>query len=330
MENINPNIATQDLQAPANPIPGLQQQGDLGIAQLKRRIALLNPFQGPSGLSVSYPDEFEYYAVALEVCSVDTQGNEKVLSYMTFPTMPSSLAKSKEYLSTIKKTASGVFVMRNTTFKPFPITIQGTFGAKLRYVDTQGYLSQPTAATAVMSSDNNSTINVSQSNKLFSKTIKTGYGTLKILEKMLEQAHRTTNNIPNRLYWYNFAFNDMYLVEPVRFSPRQDRATNGMWQYNLELQALAPANSIQSNLSQQQKNILGASALTKEINAISSTIKSILGITVDSLPFNVPNSTQGGAFANNPYGYGSNITNPNNLGSIGQGTFNNKINKNNI
>lgn len=324
MNNVNSNI--QQAQDNNRPSPGhfvLVKQSDIDIARQKRLDYFNN--NGQSGLNISFPEEFEYYSVALEVCSVDAQGNEKVISYINFPTMPSSLSKSVEYLSTVKKTGSGVFVMRNTSFKPFQISIQGTFGAKLRYVDTQGYLSAPSSATAVTTQQVSVNTTVDQ-NKLFSQNIKTGYGTLKIVEKMLELAHNSTNDIPNRLYWYNFAFNDMYLVEPIRFSPRQDRSTNGMWQYSLELQALAKAGDIQSNLSNQQKNILSATSLQRSINTTSTAIKSIFKNQSQDLDYDQENSTQSNSrFKRALYKYG-NIYKPSLMTTIDTGKFNNRIN----
>lgn len=336
MPNVNDIITQAQANIPKPPTSSqMQTQSDLSAAQARRAAILFDPYNGPAGLNTSYPNEFEYYAVALEVCSVDAQGNEKTISYLSFPTMPSSLAKSTEYLSTIKKTASGVFVMRNTTFKPFPISIQGTFGSRLRYVDTQGYLSAPTSARALAanaqdlpSNDSGSVVTVSAQRKMFSQNIKTGYGTLKMLEKMLEIAHNNTNNIPNRLYWYNFAFNDMYLVEPKRFSPRQDRASNGMWLYNLELEALAPAGSIQTNLSNKQKNILSAVTIQKTVSETSAVVKSIFQSQFVNRFFNVPSSSQGGELLQDIYQYGSG-PNATMVNKIGKGVFNSKINPSN-
>lgn len=221
---------------------------------------VLDNNKGKEYLNATYPDEFEYYACALEL----TDETGKVLEFFSFPIMPQSISETKFAPTNIKKTLGGVVVTNHTTFNPFDISLNGHFGRKFRKVITQQEQKKKGAEssggnvtdTTVTQEDNesigNGTIDgvvISVPKKVFSSEYKTGYGCIKILENIFSRAHRGVdkNRKPLRLYFYNLSLNSSYLVEPVNLQLSQSREQNMLWQYNLQLKAVAPAKLVNSN-----------------------------------------------------------------------------------
>ena len=78
---------------------------------------------GRAALSASYPSDIEYYLCAFEL--VNSTGTE---GYFVFPIQPSAIQKSEPTRTNVKKSMSGITVLRNSSFIPQEINIKGNFG----------------------------------------------------------------------------------------------------------------------------------------------------------------------------------------------------------
>lgn len=222
----------------------------LANAVSKRNEYLVNI--GKMGLNVLFPKEFEVYICALEL--TDTKGN--TLQYFIFPVMPSALSETETKSNNIKRTLGGVTSLSSTTFVPVDILLTGNFGRKFKvlvgstYQDFINSFKIQTGKVTVNALVNN-TINV------FDDRIKTGYGCLKVLEEMIDQAQVVDNNGPRRLLYYNLAFGSSYVVKPISFKIDMTQETNMIHGYTLQLKAIAPIDALQS----QQKSESDAATL---------------------------------------------------------------------
>jgi len=189
------------------------------------------PFQTVSTkmFGEGYGNEFEYYLLSLEL--EDMYG--KLVDRLIFPVMPSSLMQDNQALTSISKSASGVVIVAANSFNPFPINIQGNFGRKLRILKGRDVNMSPLAGIDKLSMN-----------------VKTGYGVCKLLECIFKKAQSLEENSlePSyRLYLNNFAFNSNYLVEPIALKFAQSEDSNMIWNYSLQLKAVAPSDGLKIN-----------------------------------------------------------------------------------
>lgn len=184
-----------------------------------------------------FPNEFEYYAITVEL--VDSIG--KTVDSLVFPVMPSRIMYDKSSVETIRRTAGGVSVIGHEGFNPAKVTLSGTFGRASRLIIGTGNIvnffnPQPSGVQQVLQS--------------FDPQIKTGFGVLKTLESIVERSRTLDQaNEPHRLFLYNPALGHSFLVRVDRLSMEQDEgSTNMLWQYTLEMTAIAPVTSIGGSL----------------------------------------------------------------------------------
>lgn len=203
-------------------------------------------------LNSLYPNDFEFYMIALELVSIDTG---KTLKYFIFPVMPNSMSSSRTFNNQVTETFTGVTLFTNNSFKPFDISLVGDFGKDFKILLGEKF------EDLVYSFD---TIN---------DKIKTGYGCIKLLEEILDESVKTDENGQRLLFYYNLAFNQRYIVSVNSFTPSQELGKNGIWSYNLSLKALANANSIQIVKEEDTQELIKQSTNKK---IIQSTIKSSL------------------------------------------------------
>ena len=113
-----------------------------------------------------------------------------------------------------------------------------------------------------------------------SPIIKTGFGSIKVLQKLLENSKTLDQKgKPVRLYFYNFAFSENYVVEVMDKVFSQSKESNMIWNYNVSLKAVAPINNtIRSKSS--LISILNVRSLQKNINSLASNINSALPIAI--------------------------------------------------
>ena len=228
---------------------------------------------GRAALHAMAPDNFEYYMCSLEL--LDSSKSTK--GFMTFAVMPNNILETKTEIATINKTNRGVVTTFNSSFVPRDISIQGTFGRKLRLIigAKEPSNGDKTWFGNLMSSGNLG-FNIMGGNVL----VKTGYGLTKMLKKIVDTAYTLDENgKPHTLIWTNYALNTSYVVEILQSSYSQTYENNMLWYYNLEMKAVAPASAIKyENFGGFMKKI--------SANSIGNAIKNLLGdVTRSALQF---------------------------------------------
>ena len=181
---------------------------------------------GQALLHAQYPNDFEYYLCAFEL----TDFNDTTIEYFIFPVNPDNISINNQSITNVQKSQAGVTSLSNATFVPIDIQISGSFGRKLRLITRTEKVSLPTSLSSVVSEVN--------------KIVKTGYGMVKLLERMFDKSITIDGDTSYRLYFYNYAFNAHYLVEGMLFNASIDKNENMIWKYNMVFKAIAPAESI--------------------------------------------------------------------------------------
>lgn len=205
---------------------------------------------GGQALASLYPNDFEWYMVALELADSD----DNTIDYLTFPIMPDSISKTEPTRTNIKKSMAGVTVLSTPSYSPQEINIKGSFGRQFKI------LINPKPDASINSSKSVSAgkyylFDIAKKSGLisglafsnFNLNVKTGYGVMKILQAMASKSVGLDDKgKPLRLYFYNMALGESYLVaippSGVQFS--QDLSKNMIWNYNLTLIALAPLEAV--------------------------------------------------------------------------------------
>ena len=225
---------------------------------------------GKAGLNALYPNEFEYYAITLEL----TDSNGVTVDYLTFPISPDNIDSSSVPLTNIKKTMGGIVALGSATFVPLKISLGGTFGRKLKI------LVQPSSINSSESTNSGSYGRDAQFNvtsAVFNSKIKTGYGTIKLLESIIDKS-RTLDKQgqPYRMFLYNPALGQNYLVVDGGLDFHQDyQSSNMVWKYTLQLTAISPLNAIMSEMSNSSSltRTLKLNILQKSANLAANIIK---------------------------------------------------------
>lgn len=209
----------------------------MSLQNTRNRFMRLAASAGRAALHHQFPDDFEYYMCAFELVNRITGKAEEIL---VFPIMPDSIMVRKAKLTNIRKSSSGIIITTNPTFNPVEISISGTFGRKFRFLlGNQNF--------DFGAGFNISTMKSNLKKIQFDDTIKTGYGVTKKLERMFELAD-TLDQEGNfyQLFFYNFALNSHWLVEPLDLTLTQSKETNTMWNYSMSMKGVAPANEIRN------------------------------------------------------------------------------------
>lgn len=254
------------------------------LEELVRQTGGLLSDIGQAGLHGVFPNDFEFYAVAIELVNADGETEY----YMMFPVMPDSLSINEPNIVSVTKTSGGVTTLFNPTFQPQSITCMGTFGKKFRVLLNGNGGIFGTAYARIKNLKNL----IKQGGSIFSKNdiedtpelsknIKTGYGATKLLERLLELSKSVdANGRPYYLFFYNLAFNQQMLVEVENASFNQDiSSNNGYWRYQFQLKAVAPATAFKRDTE------IGGSKNTKKLllDAIELKTAKVLGRTIRAI-----------------------------------------------
>lgn len=221
---------------------------------------------GRAALSSFYPNDIEYYICAFEL--VSSSGTE---NYFAFPIQPSAIQKSEPVRTNIKKSLSGITVLKNNSFIPQELTIKGNFGRKFKILtNLDGFAFSG-------GGKGSSTFGV----PTLSNSIKTGYGATKLLQKILNDSNQTDHlGKPKRLYFYNLGFGESYLVTipPSGISFSQTEDMNMIWGYNVNMLVLAHLGSIfyKNDAKSSNKNILSKGVIQKSINTVANEVKLLI------------------------------------------------------
>lgn len=230
---------------------------------------------GRATLSTLYPDDFEFYMCAIELSTAD--GN--TIDYFTFPVTPSSITKTDNKRTSLQNTAGGIVALTSPTFVPQDISIRGTFGRIFKIL----IQTEATGAGAAFSLSNGiKTLQqtakkaTSLQTPAFDASVKTGYGALKILQSIIAKSNGIdSNGKPFRLFFYNLALGESYLVvvppNGITFSQNEQR--NMVWDYTLNMIAVAPLESVKNASSGSSLIKKTATAvIQKSVNDLASFI----------------------------------------------------------
>lgn len=233
----------------------------MSVEQVKGQLFSQIKTIGKNVLAALYPDELELYITALELVNSDG----KTVEYFLFPLNPTSISESQNQILNIRKTAGGISTISTETFMPSTINLSGDFGRKLKILSGHS-LSDFKAFTFSEKPYPTST---------FSNSVKTGYGCIKILKKIIEKSSQLDENgKPYSLYLYNLNFGDIYLVKCINqptYSCNIER--NMIWQYNITFQTLARIDQIK-DLNQNMSNLklLLFSQIQKSLNVALANV----------------------------------------------------------
>jgi hypothetical protein len=228
---------------------------------VKAKLFNLKGAIGSAGLHTLFPNEFEYYTISLELLDSD----KNTVEFFVFPITPQSLSISKSHTKTIKKTQNGISTHKSPTFTPLPINLSGNFGRTFKILlaqdgDKEGRTTLTKAFTSFSDLPNE-----------FSSTIKTGYGCLKILERIFERSKELdSKGKTHTLIFYNPVFGQSYVVEPRSLNIGTNSGSfNRIHSYSLSLVAVAPVEQSIENVGR----IVSADLVNKYSTAVASGLR---------------------------------------------------------
>ena len=179
-------------------------------------------------LHTLFPEDFEFYMMALELQNEFAVVTDRFI----FPVMPDQMSINKKKLTNIRKTAQGISVLNNNSFVPIDININGGFGRAFKLM---------------VGSYETKDVGIGYGGLVpripFSLSVKTGYGALKMLDRLFEKSTKSNNGSAKTLVLYNLAYNQQYVVKIMNLNIDQSISENMLWKYSMNLQAVAPRSS---------------------------------------------------------------------------------------
>lgn len=218
-------------------------------------------------LNSLYPKEFEAYLVSLELVDY----NDNIEEYFTFPVNPNYISKVDPRVKSIDRTFGAIIVNKSDQFVPKDVVLKGNFGRDFKVV-----LRHKGDITF------NSLLNKSAfvSSEEFNPIIKSGYGSLKILQNICEKSEVSVNGLHNKLFFHNYLLGESYLVEVIDFAQDQSLASNMMWGYTLRLKVISPVGRgdgfmFKTNVS---SSVAGSAqdTLNKSLGSVRKLISSVI------------------------------------------------------
>lgn len=237
--------------------------------------AMLN--MGRAAMNVVMPDNIEYYLCTLELLDV----NNKQQGFLSFSVMPENITESRTPIQTMTKTHKGIVTTFNNTFSPIDISIAGTFGRKFRIVSKcKDPIDTSSPKKGFFGLNMGKVMNAVGSWLSSNMSVKSGYGMTKVLDHMLTYANKTDiNGQPYFLVFRNYAFNTAYVVNVQGFSFSQTTGNNMIWQYQMNLQAVADANEFSlTSQSKNMKNFLTTVGYNSIANGLTKLTTEIIGL----------------------------------------------------
>lgn len=233
---------------------------------LGNAISVVTDF-GRAALHTAAPNDFEYYMCSLEL--IDSAGTTK--GFMTFAVMPNNISESKTQIASITKTNRGITTVFNDSFVPRDISIQGSFGRKIRLL---AGVKEAENVGSIPFFGGNMGVNPDKGGML----VKTGYGLIKMLSKMVKESYKLDEQgNPCIMIFNNYALNTHYAVEILQDSYNQGVENNMIWYYSLEMKAVAPAKAVK-RIDGSQRNAefltnVAAGAVVRGISNILTDVK---------------------------------------------------------
>ena len=223
-------------------------------------------------MSTLYPIDFEAYQISFELC--DSKG--KTLDYFSFPIMPSELSIKEDIPVKVENTFGGVNSISSNVFVLKDISLNGNFGRQFKILVRNKFV-VPLAHTVTQERDYG--VGGQQRKELeISNSLKSGYGCIKVLQSIINRAVEVDSyGECNKLYFYNMAYGESYLVKPITFRGYQNINNNGIWSYDLSLKAVCPLHLDASKVGKKWKNVAG-SVLQSGANSLTRGIKGMLNL----------------------------------------------------
>jgi hypothetical protein len=237
---------------------------------------------GRSAIHALYPNEFEVYFVALEL----TDSDGSTIDYFSFPVNPDSIAKNEPHRTNVKKSQSGVTVLSSNSYTPETITISGNFGKSFHVListlfSNSSFTSLAYSTKSGIFSALDITKDIKDLRPVFSSYIKTGYGSLKLLQAILNKSNGLDHlGKPFRLYFYNPCLGESHWVKVNPSGPNfnMNKEMNTIWTYNFALTTIAPLDSLKGEIkSSSLVNILSKNAIQKGVNVLANDIRRAAG-----------------------------------------------------
>jgi hypothetical protein len=227
---------------------------------------------GQAALNSLFPNDFEFYLVALELLTSDN----KTVDYFAFPVSPNSISQIEPQLTNIKKTAGGIVSLITPTFVPKTISIKGNFGRKFRILLKNNVSIDFSAFkfSGVTTKEKISNIFSSLKQAVFDPSIKSGYGATKYLQAIADKSTAVDDNGNSfKLFFYNPILGNNYLVEVIDFEMSMSMESNRIPNYTLQLKAIAPLEAISNFNSNSMTKILTSNILSKGVNQLAVNIR---------------------------------------------------------
>jgi len=226
---------------------------------------------GRAGLSSLFPNDFEYYFMALEL--VNSQ--DEVIDYFAFPVIPDIRQEESKILTTTQTDGGLTILSSSTLFVPISITLNGDFGRKFRILFRGGEALTFSALrfTGVRTKEDLVQNLVSLRKAVFDPSVKTGYGCIKILQSICDKSDGLDDlGKPFRLNLYNMALGEAYWVKVNRLILTQEKTKNMIWSFNLQLTAIARLEHIIGDYKDSVLKRLGLGILQKEVNVLAGKV----------------------------------------------------------
>jgi hypothetical protein len=250
----------------------------MSLELTRRRFQQLLANVGRAGLNGAFPNDFEYYACALEIRN---SANDIEDSFI-FPVMPSSISEDETQLSNVQKGIASVNTLINPSFQPFQISISGNFGRRF-FVLIQDRATSFAGISLGLKKNSPGKFVAPE----FDVSVKNGYACIKILERMYRQSNSLDEfGKPYRAFFYNLALNSNYMVNLDGFRKSQnDRQSNMIWNYQLVMTATAPATAI----IPKNKSSLGSILIFDNVNRVSTDFgNDLFDLFQDEVNFELP------------------------------------------
>lgn len=218
-----------------------------------------------------FPNDIDYYFLAFELVDAD----DKTVQYFAFPVNSKSIIFQDTEITKIQRTIGGITTLKTTTFDPKVYTLQGDFGRNFKVI-VNGSPFTFSALNFDLSSLGFDLSNLRIGVPSLSVEVKSGYGCIKILERIIKNAKQLDDSgRPYKLYFYNTSLNHQYLVEPQDFTFSQNLQTNMIWQYNLRLNAIARLEDL-GGAKKYVANALAVSNLNKIAGGLTRKLDKVL------------------------------------------------------
>lgn len=225
-------------------------------------------------MSSLYPVDFEAYMIAFELC--DSKG--KTLDYFTFPIMPSELSIEETLPTRVENTFGGVNALSSNVYVPKKISLRGNFGRQFRLL-MRNSIDFPIFQKGgpIQERDYGEGGKQLQTKEVL-HNLKTGFGCFKVLQSIINRSVEVDQyGNCNKLYMYNLAYGENYLVKAKSFRGSQNLGLNGIWSYDLSLESICPLH-LEEKGAKKYAKAFGMVAAQSALNLVTSGAKETLNM----------------------------------------------------